>query len=348
MILYENTTAKVRSPDGDTEFFKVLAGVLQGDTIAPYLFIICLDYILRTSIDRQNNQGFLLKRRYSKRHPVTYITDADYADDIALISSTIEGATNLLMVLEHAAAKIGLKINTKKTEYIPINCQGTIQSLSGQNLKSVDNYAYLGSDIPSSAHDIKIRIGKAWSALKGLTVVWKSNLKEDIKKSFFRSTVESVLLYGSSTWTLTKNLENTLNGAYTKMLRAVLNVSWKDHVTNKELYGKLLPITDVIRERRLRFAGHCFRNKNELASSLLLWTPTHGSRKSGRPCKTYIDQLTTDTGLTITELPQAMNDRKEWKRIVKQIRTSSTQEVVSSNTTYFILLFKIYQSIQFT
>ena len=74
------------------------------------------------------------------------------------------------------------------------------------------------------------------------------------------------------------------------MLGAVINVSWKDHPTNRDLYGKLLPITEVICESRLRFAGHCFRNKNELASDLVLWAPTHGSRKSGRPCKNYIDK----------------------------------------------------------
>ena len=51
-ILYRNTKVKVRSPDGDTEYFDIVAGVLQGDTLAPYLFIICLDYVLRTSIDK--------------------------------------------------------------------------------------------------------------------------------------------------------------------------------------------------------------------------------------------------------------------------------------------------------
>ena len=52
MILYRNTKVKVRTPDGDTEYFDIVAGVLQGDTLAPYLFILCLDYVLRTSIDR--------------------------------------------------------------------------------------------------------------------------------------------------------------------------------------------------------------------------------------------------------------------------------------------------------
>jgi len=74
MFLYENATAKVRSPDGDTDFSKVLAGVLQGDTVAPYLFIICLDYVLRTSIDALRDQSFTLKERRNGRYPASYIT----------------------------------------------------------------------------------------------------------------------------------------------------------------------------------------------------------------------------------------------------------------------------------
>ena len=83
MILYRNTKVKVRSPDGDTEYFDIVAGVLQGDTLAPYLFIICLDYVLRTSIDKIRENGFELTKRRSKRYPAKTITDADYADDLA-------------------------------------------------------------------------------------------------------------------------------------------------------------------------------------------------------------------------------------------------------------------------
>ena len=69
MILYRNTKVKVRSPDGDTEYFDIVAGVLQGDTLAPYLFIICLDYVLRTSIDKIRENGFQLTKREAKGTP---------------------------------------------------------------------------------------------------------------------------------------------------------------------------------------------------------------------------------------------------------------------------------------
>ena len=118
MILYRNTKVKVHSPDGDTEYFDIVAGVLQGDTLAPYLFIICLDYVLRTSIDKIRENDFELTMRRSKRYPAKTITDADYADDLALLANTPNQAETLLHSLERAAAGIGLHVNAYKTEYM--------------------------------------------------------------------------------------------------------------------------------------------------------------------------------------------------------------------------------------
>ena len=85
-ILYRNTKVKVRSPDGDTKYFDIVAGVLQGGTLAPYLFIIFLDYVLRTSIDKIRENDFELTKKRSGRYPTKRITNADYADDIATLT----------------------------------------------------------------------------------------------------------------------------------------------------------------------------------------------------------------------------------------------------------------------
>ena len=77
-----------RLPDGDTEYFDIVTGALQGDTLAPYLFIICLDYVLRTSIDKIKENGFELTKKRSRRYPAKTITDADYADDIKILANT--------------------------------------------------------------------------------------------------------------------------------------------------------------------------------------------------------------------------------------------------------------------
>ena len=124
--------------------------------------------------------------------------------------------------------------------------------------------------------------------------------------------------------TLTKRLEKKLDGNYTRMLRAILNKSWRQHPTRRQLYGHLPPITKTIQVRRARHAGHCWRSKDELVSDVLLWTPTYGHAKAGRPARTYIQQLCEDTGCNPEDLPEVMNDREKWQEMVKDIRAGGT------------------------
>ena len=148
-ILYRNTKVKVRSADGDTEYFDIVAGVLQGDTLAPYLFIICQDYVLRTSIDKIRENGFELTKKRSRRYPAKTITDTDYADDIAILANTPDQAETLLHSLEQAAAGIGLYVKAHKTEYMCYNQTGDISTLDRTPLKLVDKFTYLGSSVES-------------------------------------------------------------------------------------------------------------------------------------------------------------------------------------------------------
>ena len=146
---------------------------------------------------------------------------------------------------------------------------------------------------------------------------------DKMKLSFFQAAVTSILLYGCTTWTLTKRLEKKLDGNYTRMLRAILNKSWQQHPTRHQLYGHLPPIMKTIQVRRTRHAGHCWRSRDELIRDVLLWIPTHGRSKAGRPARTYIQQLCEDTGCCPEDLPRAMNDRKEWRERVRDIRATS-------------------------
>ena len=91
---------KVCSLDEDTDYFEVVTGVLQRDTFAPYLFIICLDYVLKMSIDKMKDNSFKLAKERSRRYPAQTITDADYADDIALLANTTTQAETQLHSLE--------------------------------------------------------------------------------------------------------------------------------------------------------------------------------------------------------------------------------------------------------
>ena len=158
-ILYRNTKVKVRSPDGDKNNFGIVA-VLQGETLALYLFIICLDYVLRTSIDKIRENGFELTKKRSRRYPAKTITDTDYADDIAILANTPSQAETLLYSLERAATGIGLYVNAHKTEYMCYNQTGDISTLDGTPLKLVDKFTYLGSSVASTEKDIDTRLTK--------------------------------------------------------------------------------------------------------------------------------------------------------------------------------------------
>ena len=138
MTLHKNTKIKVRSSDGDADYFNIVADVLQGDTWDPYLFIICFDYVLRTSIDIMKDNGFKLAKERSRRYPAQTITDADSTDDILLLANTLTQAETLLHCLEWAAAGIGLHVNSDKMEYMCFNQRGNISTLNGSSLKIVD------------------------------------------------------------------------------------------------------------------------------------------------------------------------------------------------------------------
>ena len=142
------------------------------------------------------------------------------------------------------------------------------------SLKLVNKFTYIGSSISSTEKDIDTRLTKASTAIDKLSIIWKPNLTDKMKRSFFLAAVVWILLYGCTTWTLTKRLEKKLDGNCTKMLRAILNKSWRQRSTKHQLYGHLPPIT------KLSTYG----------------PPTYGRAKAGRPARTYIQQLCEDTG----------------------------------------------------
>ena len=141
-----------------------------------------------------------------------------------------------------------------------------ISTLDGTPLKLVNKFTYLGSSVSSTEKDIDTRLTKAWTTINHMSIIWKSDLTDKINRSFFQATVVSILLYGCTTWTLSKRLEKKLDGNYTRMLRAILNKFLRQHCTRHQLYGHLPPITKTIKVRRTKHAGHCWRSRDELIS----------------------------------------------------------------------------------
>ena len=204
------------------------------------------------------------------------------------------------------------------------NQTGDISTLSGSSLKLVNKFTYLVSSVSLTEKYIDTRLAKAWTAIDRLSVIWKSDLTDKRKRCFFQTAVVSILLYGCSTWTLIKQMEKKLDCNYTRMPRAILNKSWRQHPTKHKLYGHLPPFTKTIKVRRMRHAGYCWRSRDELISDVLLWTPSHGRAIAVQPARTYVQQLGEDTGCSPEDLPEAMKDREEGQERVWDIRAGST------------------------
>ena len=315
-LLYDSSQSRIQTVDGYTEFFKTLLGVLQGDTLAPFLFIIVLDYVLRNCMTP--DLGLTITPRQSRRVPAVTATDLDFADDLALLSNSIEQAEKLLHDLEHASDLVGLSMNVSKTKFININCpNGSINSTDGRPIEPVEDFKYLGSYISDSKKDFNTRKGMAWSACTKLLKVWTSGISEDLKVKFFRACVEPVLLYGSETWTMNRQLEKRLDGCYTRLLMKVKNLNWKTHPNLKRIYGDLPPISLTVSQRRARFAGHCMRASDQIISTVLPWRLPQTSR--GRRPLTFLDSVGRDTGVTLGDMRTAMLDRDVWRTFVDGI-----------------------------
>ena len=261
MMLYKNTKVKVYSPDGDTDYFDIVAGVLQGDTLVSYLFIICLDYMLWTSIDLMKENSFTLAKERSRRYPAQTIIDTDY---IMLLANT----ESLLHSLEWAADGVGLHVNTDKREYMGFNQRGDVSTLNGGPLTLVDNFTYLGSSVSSTENDKPL--AKAWTAINRPSVISKSDLSNKIKRSFFPSSSRINIVI----WVHhmdAKCMKKKLDSNYTRMMWAVLNKSWRQHPTKQQLYSHLPPIMKTIQISQTRHAGHCWRSKDKLISDVFLF-----------------------------------------------------------------------------
>ena len=136
--------------------------------------------MIRTSIDKIRENSFKLTKKRSKRYPAKTTTDADYADELALLANTPNQAETLLISLERAAAGIGLHVNAQKTKYMCYNQTGNITTLDGASLRLVDKFTYLGSSVSSTENDIDTRVTKAWTAIDRLSIIWKSDLTDKL------------------------------------------------------------------------------------------------------------------------------------------------------------------------
>lgn len=295
-------------------------GILQGDTLAPFLFIIVVDYIMTNS--GHKHLGFIMQPRLSSRFPKVRLNDLEFADDIALLENSIPAAQSQLSGLASSAKNVNLNISSSKTKVLAVNTgSNTPIKLEGKPLEFVSDFKYLGSFIRSSGHDFKVRKGKAWGAFWTLKNLWTSStLPLSLKLSFLNSFVFSVLLYGCESWILIEDLLSQIDSFQASCLRIMNNISRRDHVSNSTLLESAneTPLSGLVQARQLRWLGHQLRRPtSDLVQQFCLWEPSQGKRRPGGKRTTYREYIASvfsqEHPPTEAEMRRAAGERVDWR-----------------------------------
>ena len=315
---YEGSNCRVIHEGLFTKSFEVKTGVKQGCLLSPFLFLLTIDWIMKTTTES--------KRRGIQWTLWSQLEDLDFADDLALLSHSHRQMKEKTQDLERISQSTGLKVHPGKTKVLKMNTsvKGDIK-INEVPIEEVTSFTYLGSIIDGSGgtiSDVKARIGKARVAFQQLKSVWRSgNISTKTKLRIFNSNVKSVLLYGSETWNLTKQIVSKLQSFINGCLRKILKIHWPDTIRNVVLWRRTRqqPIDREIKRRRWRWIGHTLRKPaHNVTRQSLRWNP-QGKRKRGRPRSTWERDLEADLrqmGHSWPEVEKIAQDRDRWRALL--------------------------------
>ena len=283
--LYEDFQCAVIDENKTTDFFPVMTGVKQGCCMSGFLFLLVIDWVMRQTVEGE--------RTGIQCNFTTVLEDFDFADDIALLSSTMNHLQRKTTKLVDNAARVGLKLNGKKCKVLKANSKSDANlNVSSDEIEEVDSFMYLGANVTKdggSTAEIKKRIGLASTTFKRFSSIWQAtDIGRKTRVSLFKSLVLSVLLYGCETWKLTKREEKKLDAFQTKCLRRIFKIRWQQHVPNTAFLDMVetRKISDEVR-RRWNWIGHVLRKETSDGCAVVLgWAP-EGKRKQGRPKTTW-------------------------------------------------------------
>ena len=324
---YEGMTCRIVHSRQLTDAFEVRTGVRQGCLLSPFMFLLAIDWIMKTSTDQKRNgiQWTLWKQ----------LDDLDFADDLALLSHTQQQMQEKTNIVAENSARLGLNINRGKSKVFKINASNeTPITVQGEALEEVDSFTYLGSILDKHGGtdaDVRTRIGKARAAFKQLSNVWgSSEISIATKIRLFNTLIKPILLYGAETWRTTVTTMKKIQVFINTCLRRILKIRWPNKISNEELWHrtKQQPVDQDILQRRWRWIGHTLRKSaSNITRQSLTWNP-QGKRKRGRPRNTWRRDLDTDAkkmGKTWGQLERLAQDRGAWKELVGGLCPSRDQ-----------------------
>lgn len=230
---YEGMTCRVVHGQQLTDAFQVRTEVRQGCLLSPFLFLLAIDWVMKTSAAQ--------KRNGIQWTPWTQFDDLDFADDLALLSHIQQQMQEKTTIIATHSACLGLIIHKGKSKILKVNNNNTAPiRLEGEALEEVESFTYLGSVVDKlggTDADVKVPIGKARAAFHQLKNFWgSSELPRNIKIRIFNSMVKPVLLYGAETWRTTVTTMKKIQSFIYTCLRRILRVRWPNTISNLELW----------------------------------------------------------------------------------------------------------------
>jgi hypothetical protein len=313
--LYSQAVSAVRSGTDISDWFRQTVGVRQGCILSPDLFNLFLDHVLAEALEEYQGGATMNGQR---------VSNLRFADDIDLMGETVEETQELLNAIHRSSQKHGLEISKEKTNVLLVakDARTVVIKIDNDTLKQVSHFKYLGTEVTeqnSSSLDIKCRLAQALAGLSNLRTVWQNNrVTLTTKLRLLDCLVLPIALYGCEAWTLTKSDSNKISAFGMKCLRGVLNITWRDHITNQDVAARVSREEDyflrIVKERQLRWLGHVLRLDDKRLPKTSLEAHSHGTRYRGRPRISWIDATLEGTGVDLKEAVQLAQDRNIWRR----------------------------------
>ena len=321
--MYEGSESCVRVSQGQTDFFSVDSGVRQGDSLSPLLFNIVLDFVMRKVEAAEGGIEWSAGRR---------LRDLAYADDICLLADDLNDMRQMTAALVCEAGKVGLRVNTRKTEVMKIRTEENSEiEIEDSSLREVDKFVYLGCELRKDGdirNEVGIRIGKAGASFRAMSNVWNEDgISLRTKLKLFNSIVMSVLMYGCESWKGLREVEDRLRRFESGCLRKIMKIRWFDMVSEEELRARTgqKSVIERLRTCRWRWYGHVLRMPEErIPKEALEWRPD-GRRRVGRPKDTWlrtIERERREKNLDRVYVEALAEDRSAWRSFVAGLWTT--------------------------
>ena len=321
-VFYDDFKCAVEDQGETCEWFDIKTGVKQGCNMSGFLFLIVMDWVMRRAVGSGENG---IRWKFTSK-----LDDLDFADDIALLSSTKQQIQDKTTRLDEEARRVGLKINGEKTKTMRINARNQENIIiNGQDIEDVEEFVYLGAKVCKEGggmKDLKNRLSKARGAFNKLKKIWISNnISRKTKLRLYKTLVVPVLLYGSETWKMNKGDDKAVNVFHNRCLRRIFRIRWQDHVSTKELLERasMKPLSVEVMSRRWKMIGHILRkDRNDDCNVAMSWAP-EGKRRRGRPKTTWrrtVEKERQEAGWrSWEEVRTAATNREEWRSSVKAL-----------------------------